>query len=56
MSPVLSIVIVNSDGLDDTLRCIESIVANPPDYSFEIVLVDNCSYVNSLSVMSVSSA
>ncbi|MEN9935454.1 MAG: hypothetical protein RLZZ387_2033 [Chloroflexota bacterium] len=43
--PMLSVVITNSDGLEDTLRCIESIVANPPRGSYEIVLVDNRSRV-----------
>lgn len=42
-APTLSIVIVNSDGLEDTLCCIESITLNPPAKPFEIILVDNCS-------------
>ena len=51
MSVVLSIVIVNSDGRDDTLRCLESIFANVPDVPFEIILVDNCSGDDCLSVV-----
>ena len=35
-SPVLSIVVVNSDGTEDTLRCLESIFCYPPDEPFDI--------------------
>ncbi len=41
--PVLSIVIVNHDGTSDTIYCLESIFNHPPDFPFEIILVDNCS-------------
>jgi GT2 family glycosyltransferase len=41
--PILSIVIVNSDGLDDTLNCLESIYRHPPQENYEIILIDNCS-------------
>jgi N-acetylglucosaminyl-diphospho-decaprenol L-rhamnosyltransferase len=41
--PTLSIVIVNSNGTNDTLRCLDSILRSPPRDSFEIILVDNCS-------------
>ena len=41
----LSIVIVNSDGLDDTLNCLESIFRYSPQEDFEVVLIDNCSEV-----------
>jgi N-acetylglucosaminyl-diphospho-decaprenol L-rhamnosyltransferase len=49
--PLISIIIVNSDGAEDTLRCLESIERNPPDAQalgwsgelLETVLVDNCS-------------
>lgn len=41
--PELSIVIVNSDGTADTLRCLDSIFAHPPRNLFEVVLIDNCS-------------
>jgi N-acetylglucosaminyl-diphospho-decaprenol L-rhamnosyltransferase len=49
--PLLSVVVVNSDGVADTLRCLESIDQYPPDRepfgwagaSIEVVLVDNCS-------------
>lgn len=49
--PTLSIVVVNSDGTEDTLRCIELIYANPPSASFEIVLVDNCSRIPCLPLV-----
>ena len=52
MRPLLSTVIVNSDGCADTLRCLESLFAHPPDLAtlarlvdalpeHEIILVDN---------------
>lgn len=47
--PELSIVIVNSDGLPDTLACLASITASPPRCSYEIILVDNRSRDNCLA-------
>lgn len=52
MTPLLSTIIVNSDGCADTLRCLESLFAHPPDLAtlapragalpeHEIILVDN---------------
>ncbi len=52
MKPLLSTVIVNSDGCADTLNCLESLFAHPPDLAtlapradalpeHEIILVDN---------------
>jgi GT2 family glycosyltransferase len=41
--PTLSIVIVNSNGAEDTLRCLDSVFRFPPRDPFEVVLVDNCS-------------
>jgi GT2 family glycosyltransferase len=41
--PCLSIVIVNSGGEQDTLNCLASIRAYPPEESYEIIMVDNCS-------------
>lgn len=41
--PVLSIVVVDSDGCRDTVNCLESIFMYPPGESFEVLLVDNCS-------------
>lgn len=52
MRPLLSTVIVNSDGCADTLRCLESLFAHPPSLAtlalrvgalpeHEIILVDN---------------
>ncbi len=49
--PELSIVIVNSDGLRDTLACLASISDHPPHCPFEIVLVDNCSREPALPVI-----
>jgi GT2 family glycosyltransferase len=45
-NPELSIVIVNSDGTEHTLACLDSIFLHPPSMDFEVILVDNCS-VNS---------
>ncbi len=41
--PELSIVVVDSDGCTDTLNCLESIFKCPPNTTFEVILVDNCS-------------
>jgi GT2 family glycosyltransferase len=49
--PQLSIVIVSTDGVTDTLACIESIFHHPPDAAFEVVLVDNCSHDSCLSLV-----
>jgi GT2 family glycosyltransferase len=51
-APALSIVIVNTDGLDDTLGCLASIFRYPPDVAFEVILVDNCSQDSCLSIAS----
>lgn len=51
-SPVLSIVIVNTDGLDDTLGCLQSIFRHPPHVPFEVILVDNCSKDSCLAIAS----
>jgi GT2 family glycosyltransferase len=48
-TPILSIVVVNSDGESDTLSCLESIFRYPPEAEFEVVLVDNCSQDSCLS-------
>jgi N-acetylglucosaminyl-diphospho-decaprenol L-rhamnosyltransferase len=47
-APVLSIVIVNSDGTDDTLHCLESIERHPPHVLFEVIVVDNLSQLSCL--------
>jgi N-acetylglucosaminyl-diphospho-decaprenol L-rhamnosyltransferase len=44
-----SIVLVNFNQFDYTAQCIDSILANPPSHSFEIVLVDNASADNSIN-------
>lgn len=43
--PTLSIVIVNSNGAKDTLRCLDSVFRFPPRDPFEVIVVDNCSTV-----------
>jgi N-acetylglucosaminyl-diphospho-decaprenol L-rhamnosyltransferase len=43
--PVLSIVVVNSDGAEDTLHCLDSIFEHPPGEPYEVILVDNRSRV-----------
>jgi N-acetylglucosaminyl-diphospho-decaprenol L-rhamnosyltransferase len=48
-NPVLSIVIVNSDGNQVTLQCLASIYRYPPSVSFEVILVDNCSIDSTFS-------
>jgi N-acetylglucosaminyl-diphospho-decaprenol L-rhamnosyltransferase len=40
-APLLSIVLVNSDGAAFTLACIASIYRFPPQAPFEVILVDN---------------
>ncbi len=42
-SPLLSVILCNSDGAADTLNCIESLYSYPPAGHLEIVLVDNAS-------------
>jgi N-acetylglucosaminyl-diphospho-decaprenol L-rhamnosyltransferase len=42
-SPTLSIVVVNYNGTEDTLCCLASIYQYPPQVSFEVICVDNCS-------------
>src|SRR4051794_7531292 len=50
-SPVLSIVVVNSNGTQDTLRCLDSIFRWPSSHTFEVILVDNCSRESCLSIV-----
>ena len=50
-SLVLSIVIVNSDGVQDTLGCLSSLFRFPPSEPFEVVLVDNCSQDSCLDIV-----
>ncbi len=40
---MIGIVILNYRNWDDTLRCIQSIVTNPPQEMYQIILVDNAS-------------
>lgn len=50
-NPTLSIVIVDSDGADDTLRCLDSIFSHPPEVLFEVILIDNCSQSSCLPLV-----
>lgn len=50
-TPILSVVIVDSDGCADTLNCLQSIYSHPPAAPFEIILVDNCSKQSCLPVV-----
>lgn len=43
--PELGIVILNYNNWEDTVRCVESIWKNPPQVSYQILLVDNASTV-----------
>lgn len=42
-SPDISIVIVNYNTKDYTAQCLDSLYANPPHSSFEVIVVDNAS-------------
>ena len=46
ISPTLSIIIVNSDTLELTLNCLNSIYRHHPHEPFEIILVDNFSEIS----------
>jgi GT2 family glycosyltransferase len=48
----ISIVIVNHNTADMTLECIESVYRQTTKYSFEIIMVDNNSTDNSISLIS----
>jgi len=50
-TPILSIVIVDSDSAAYTLQCLDSIYQFPPDQPFEVLLVDNCSRNSCLSAV-----
>jgi GT2 family glycosyltransferase len=50
-TPVLSIVVVNSDSEEYTLKCLESIFRCPPDESYEVIVVDNCSDISCLPLI-----
>lgn len=39
----LSIIMVNSDGAELSLACLESLYRHPPSCLFEIIVIDNCS-------------
>lgn len=44
--PELGIIILNYNNWEDTVRCLESIWANPPQVSYEVILVDNASEIS----------
>ena len=48
---VVGIVIVNYNGLKDTLECIESIKSSKTRYSIRIIIVDNCSKNDELEII-----
>jgi GT2 family glycosyltransferase len=50
-APILSIVIVDSDSMEYTLQCVGSIYRYPLNEPFEIIVVDNCSYISCLPVI-----
>lgn len=50
MSPKVYILLLNYNGWEDTLECLESILNNKYD-NFQIVVVDNCSPNNSMDYM-----
>lgn len=50
----LSIIIVNYETPEYTLRCLDSVYAHPPSCSFEVVLVDNGSTDGSLDLIQSS--
>lgn len=54
--PELSFIIVNWNGGDLLRRCVESIVGSPPVLSYEVIVVDNASGDESLSLLRASSA
>jgi GT2 family glycosyltransferase len=47
MNPEISIIIVNYNRFDLILNCLKSIFDNPPNHSFEVIVVDNASADNS---------
>lgn len=51
-NPLVSVIIPIYGNIDYTLRCLASIVANPPRSPFEVIIVDDCSPDNSVDVLS----
>ena len=49
--PLISIIIPIYNHLDYTLRCLKSIMKNPPSISFEVIIVDDFSTDNSAEVL-----
>lgn len=47
----VAIIIVNYNGLNDTLECIESINKSQTKYDLKIIVVDNCSRVNEAKIV-----
>jgi len=45
---ILSIIIVNYNSLEYLVHCIESIFQNPPNFDYEIIIVDNASTDDSI--------
>lgn len=47
----LSVIIVNYNGGDLVMACLESLFQNPPTAPFEVLVVDNCSVDNSAAAI-----
>lgn len=52
MSKLLSIITVNFNGIKDTMELLDSIYANLHDLDFEVIVVDNASTSDDLSLIS----
>ena len=40
-APDISVCIVSTDGREDLLRCLESVLRHPPSGEFEVLVLDN---------------
>ena len=49
--PLLSVITVNYNGLEDTCELIESLLGNIHSVSYEIIVVDNASRVNEATIL-----
>jgi len=50
-NPLLSVITINYNGLDDTCELIDSLLANIGSVSYEIIVVDNASKVNEAEIL-----
>ncbi len=51
-NPIITVIIPIYGKIDYTLRCLASIVTNPPQSAFEVVIVDDCSPDESVDILS----